>query len=103
MRLKVLGEKVLIKPDPYEYQGLGERSAKALKEGLLVLPDAYEGVHLKLSPKGTVVRVGTGCKIPLKKGDRVLYAQFSFEKVEEKKDGMVLVHERDVHAIIEEE
>ena len=103
MRLKVLGEKVLIKPDPYEYQGLGERSAKALKEGFLVLPKAYEGAHLKLSPKGTVKGVGSGCKSGIKKGDRVLYAQFSFEKVEEKKDGLVLVLERDVHAIIEEE
>jgi len=100
--MRVLGRKVVIQPDPLEFQGVSERVKKALDQGKLVLPESYEGEVKKLSPKGTVLGVGLDCKYGLKVGDRVFYGAFSFEKLSSEIDSPRIVLEEDIHCVVDD-
>ena len=99
MHLKVLGRRVLIKPEPNEYVGVSSMVKDSLKSGLLVLPETSEAEIRKVSNTGTVIGIGQECKY-VKVGEKVLYARFSFEKVEDCTNSLILVNEDDIHAVI---
>ena len=95
MKLKPLGDRVLVKPAPKE-----EKTAT----GLYISSGAQEKQQ-----KGTVVAVGagrldeSGNRIPLdvKKGDEVFYGKFGGNDIKIDGEDYLLLRSDDVYAIIE--
>ncbi len=95
MKLKPLGDRVLVKPAPKE-----EKTAT----GLYISSGAQEKPQ-----KGTVVAVGagrldeSGNRIPLdvKKGDEVFYGKFGGNDIKIDGEDYLLLRSDDVYAIIE--
>jgi len=77
MRLKPLNDNVIIKPDPHKFQDSNPKVQKALNEGFIVIPDAYEGFFKKASPTGKIVSWGNKCRYEHKVGDTVYFKQFA--------------------------
>lgn len=96
MKLKPLGDRVLVKPIEVE-----ERT----KSGI-VLPDTAK----EKPQQGRVLAVGqgrlldNGQTVPLqvKEGDRVLYSKYSGTEVKIENEEYLVLSERDILAIIEE-
>lgn len=93
MKLKPLGDRVVVKP--------GE-SEEVLKSGI-VLPDTAK----EKPQEGTVVAVGSGRyedgkKIPLevKTGDKVIYSKYGGTEVKIEGEEYLILSERDILAII---
>ncbi|HAW60606.1 MAG TPA: co-chaperone GroES [Actinobacteria bacterium] len=93
MKLKPLGDRVVVKP--------GE-SEEVLKSGI-VLPDTAK----EKPQEGTVVAVGSGRyeegkKIPLevKAGDKVIYSKYGGTEVKIEGEEYLILSERDILAII---
>lgn len=100
MHLKAVGKKIVVKKDADEIMSDNPNVKKAIEEKKIIIPDIAEGLFNKTSAKGTIVSVGSEVRLPIKKGNRILFARFSFEKITE--DGQyVVLDERDIHAIIE--
>lgn len=95
MKLKPLGDRVLVKPAPKE-----EKTAT----GLYISSGAQEKPQ-----KGTVVAIGdgrldeSGNRIPLdvKKGDEVFYGKFGGNDIKIDGEDYLLLRSDDVYAIIE--
>ena len=96
MKLKPLGDRVLVKPIEVE-----ERT----KSGI-VLPDTAK----EKPQQGRVLAVGqgrlldNGQTVPLqvKEGDRVLYSKYSVTEVKIENEEYLVLSERDILAIIED-
>jgi len=95
MKIKPLGDRVLIKP----YEG------KETTKGGIVLPDTAK----EKPQEGEVVAVGEGRKtkegksipLSLKKGDKVLYGKYSGTEITVDGEEYLIMREEDVLAIIE--
>ena len=96
--LRVLNNRVLVRPNEDEYTDSNPEVTRILKEGLLVAPDVYEGAFKKVAMKGTVVSWGNSCKYNYKTGDIVIYGRFS--GVNHLINGIkhILLMEEDLHA-----
>lgn len=81
MKLRVLNDNILIKQDPDEYLDKNQEVVRILKEGLITLPDAYEGGIKKISSKGSIVSWGSRCKYEHKEGERIMFKPFAGMKV----------------------
>ncbi len=96
MKLKPLGDRVLVKPIAVE-----ERT----KSGI-VLPDTAK----EKPQRGKVLAVGQGrlldngqlVPLQVKEGDRVLYSKYSGTEVKIENEEYLVLSERDILAIIEE-
>lgn len=96
MKLKPLGDRVLVKPIAVE-----ERT----KSGI-VLPDTAK----EKPQQGKVLAVGQGrlldngqlVPLQVKEGDRVLYSKYSGTEVKIENEEYLVLSERDILAIIEE-
>lgn len=91
MKLKPLGDRVIVKPLQEE---------EVTKTGI-VLPDTVEK---EKKEQGEVISVGNGekiVKLGLKAGDRVLFGKYSGEEVEIEDVEYKVLKEEDVLAIIE--
>lgn len=96
MKLKPLGDRVLVKPIAVE-----ERT----KSGI-VLPDTAK----EKPQQGKVLAVGQGrlldngqlVPLQVKEGDRVLYSKYSGTEVKIENEEYLVLNERDILAIIEE-
>ncbi|RMD57787.1 co-chaperone GroES [Candidatus Woesearchaeota archaeon] len=89
MKLKPLGERVLLKPVSVEKT-----------KGGLYLPESAK----ELKKEGEVLAVGTtkdGKELPLKQGDKVLYGGYSSEEFEIDGEKVVIVDFKDVLAKVE--
>lgn len=102
MRLRMLNRKVLIKPDPEEYQHENEDVNKALKEGKLFLPEDVQGFIKKVAKSGTIIDAAPDCKTGVKAGDRVIFGQFAFEKTTVNDEVFWIMNEIDLHCSIED-
>jgi len=95
MKIKPLGDRVLIKP----YEG------KETTKGGIVLPDTAK----EKPQEGEVVAVGEGRKtkegksipLSLKKGDKVLYGKYSGTEITVDGEEYLIMREEDILAIIE--
>lgn len=91
MKLKPLGDRVVVKP---------VEQAEVTASGI-VLPDTVEK---EKKEEGEVVAVGNGEKIQklgLKTGDRVLFGKYAGEEVEVDKVEYKVLEDKDVLAVIE--
>jgi chaperonin GroES len=96
MKLKPLGDRVLVKPIAVE-----ERT----KSGI-VLPDTAK----EKPQQGKVLAVGQGrlldngqlVPLQIKEGDRVLYSKYAGTEVKIENEEYLILSERDILAIIEE-
>lgn len=91
MKLKPLGDRVVVKP---------VEQAEMTASGI-VLPDTVEK---EKKEEGEVVAVGNGEKIQklgLKTGDRVLFGKYAGEEVEVDKVEYKVLEDKDVLAILE--
>ena len=93
MKLKPLGDRVVVKPDEKE---------EMTKSGI-VLPDTAK----EKPQEGKVVAVGTGKyeegqKIPMevKVGDKVIYSKYGGTEVKVEGDDYLILSERDILAVI---
>jgi chaperonin GroES len=95
MSLKPLGERILLKVV----------EAEEKTEGGIVLPDSAK----KKPQQGEVVAVGSGKvtdkgeKLPLevKKGDKVVFSQYSGTEVKDGEEEFLILYERDILAIVD--
>ena len=94
MKVKqLLGENVLIQPDPKEE-----------KVGSIYIPDTNQ----KKAETGTVIAVGTGRvldngqKVPLdvNAGDKVIFGKFAEEQVTVDMGGQIIVKEKNILAVL---
>jgi len=94
MKIKPLGDRVIVKPSEAEEQ----------TEGGIILPDTAK----EKPQKGEIIAVGPGKKsdtgdtIPMevKKGDQVLYGKYSGTEITIEGDEYLIMHENDILAII---
>ena len=89
MKLTPLADRVVIKPAPAEEKTVGG----------IIIPDTAKEKPLK----GTVLAVGNGTKdevMQLKAGDNVLYGKYSGTEVELEGEKYLIMHQKDVLAII---
>lgn len=100
--LTVLNDRVLIDPDPVEYQGASEKVLEALRSQKIVLPDAYEAFYKNLPETGVVVAIGNECKMPIAIGNRVHFAKMSAAKMKFKGKDYLVVREYDVDLVYED-
>ena len=95
MKIKPLGDRVLIKPS----------EGKETTKGGIVLPDTAK----EKPQEGEVVAVGEGRRtkegksipLSLKKGDKVLYGKYSGTEITVDGEEYLIMREEDVLAIIE--
>ena len=86
--LKVLNDRVLIKPDaPDKY------------EGSLVIPDAYKAFYENLPSSGVVETWGEDCKIKFERGQRVRFAKMAGAKLKWEGQDYLVIREYDVDCV----
>ncbi|MEK7584838.1 MAG: co-chaperone GroES [Patescibacteria group bacterium] len=91
MKLKPLGDRVVVKPTPQE---------EVTKSGI-ILPDTADK---EKKAEGAVVAIGTGEKISklgLKVGDKVVYSQYGGSEFEIGKQEYKILSEDDLLAVLE--
>ena len=88
MKVKPLGDRVLIKPKEHETK----------TPGGIYLPDSAAS---DLYVEGEVVEVSDSEKSPIKKGDKVLYEASAGTEIKVNEETYRLVHLRDIVAKIE--
>ncbi len=89
MKIRPLGDRVLVEPIEEKEQTVGG----------IIIPDTAKEKPLK----GTVLAVGNGTKdeeMQLKAGDNVLYGKYSGTEVELEGEKYLIMHQKDVLAII---
>ena len=77
MRLKPLNDFMIIEPGEQEFTDSNAEIVRILNEGLIKIPEAYEGWFKKSPMKGKIVSWGDRCRYTHKIGDRVIYGRFS--------------------------
>jgi len=86
--LRVLSDRVLIKPDPPDKY-----------EGMLEIPDAYKAFYENLPHKGVVISTGPDCKEKWD-GQRVMFAKLAGARIKHGNEDYLLVREYDLDAKI---
>ena len=89
MKLTPLADRVIIKPAPAEEKTVGG----------IIIPDTAKEKPLK----GTVIAVGKGTKdeeMGLQEGHEVLYGKYSGTEVELEGEKYLIMHQKDVLAIL---
>ena|SRR3990167_7084381 len=94
--LKVLNDRVLIKPNEATYQGASKEVTKALESGKLVLPESYEAFYKNLPDTGTIVGIGDGCKGRWVIGDKVHFAKMAGAKLKHENADYIVLREYDI-------
>ena len=94
MKLKPLGDRVLVKPLEEE----------ELSKGGIVLPDTAK----EKPQKGEVLAVGEGkyiegklVPLPVKKGDKILFSKYGGDEIKIEGEELKILSEADILAIIE--
>lgn len=98
MNLKVLNDFLLIKPDEREFVDENPEVVRILKEGLIVLPEAYEGAFNKSPMRGEIAAFGDNCRYEHKIGEKIIFARFSGTNLEQNGSKFILIKEQDALA-----
>ena len=94
MKLKPLGDRVVVKP----------KEPEEVTKGGIILPDTAQEKPME----GEIVAVGTGrvaddgklVKMELKVGDKILYGKYSGTEIKIDEQEYLIMRESDVYAII---
>lgn len=94
MKLKPLGDRVLVKPE----------EEKETKKGGIIIPDTakekpQEGVVIAVGP-GKVDDKGQRVAMHVKEGDRVLYGKYSGSEIKLGDDEYQIMHEDDIFGVL---
>lgn len=95
MKLKPLGDRVLVKP----------AEETEVKKGGIIIPDTakekpQEGEVIAVGP-GKVDEVGQRVAMHVKAGDKVLYGKYSGSEVKLGDVELVIMHEEDIYGVLE--
>lgn len=88
--LKVLNDRLLIKPNPPDKY-----------DGNLIIPDAYKAFYENLPSSGRIVSVGDKCKYFWNIGDSVRFAKMAGARLKFRGQDYLIVREYDVDALDE--
>src|SRR3990167_6187499 len=94
--LKVLNDRVLIKPDKVEVQGASVDVKSAIESGKLILPDAYEAFYKNLPDSGVIVGLGEKARKDLIIGSHVHFAKMAVAKISINGDNLLVARDYDV-------
>lgn len=94
MNIKPLGEKVVIRPISAEQKTVGG----------IVLPDTakekpQQGEVLAVGP-GRLLDNGSRAPMDVKVGDKVMFSKYAAIDIKVDEEDLILVNERDIHAIL---
>lgn len=94
MKLKPLGDRVLVKP----------AQEKEQKKGGIIIPDTakekpQEGTVEAVGP-GKLTETGERLSMNVKKGDKILYGKYSGTEVKFGDDEYLIMHEDDIFGIV---
>lgn len=99
MKLRMLNDAVLVKPDPdNEFNSGSEKVDAILKRGLIVLPEIAEGRLKKTPMRGKVISFGPDCKHKFRPGDRIIFVRFGGVTFKWRKDKLRMMREYEVLA-----
>ena len=87
--LKVLNDRVLIKPDPV-----------AKYDGKMVLPDAYKAFYENLPDSGVIVSFGDKCKYKWEAGQHVRFAKMAVAKFKHEDQEYLIAREYDIDSVL---
>lgn len=86
--LRVLHDRVLIKPDPPEKYG-----------GDLIIPDAYKAFYENLPTSGVIESFGPQCKFNWVPGQRIHFAKLAGAKLKFMNQEYLIVREYDIDTV----
>lgn len=98
--LRVLNDRVLIKPDKPEVQATGAVH-EALTSGKLIVPDMYKAFYENLPETGVIVTFGPTCKNKFEIGSKVHFAKMAAAKLKHLGEDYLVLREHDVNFVIE--
>lgn len=101
--LKATNDIYIIEEDSIETSydtGVSKEVMDAVKSSKLVIPEAYKNWSEKFPCRGIVLSKGNLCKLPVKEGDRVIYARLGVQRYQFDGKNLCSVREPDIHAII---
>ena len=98
-----MNDYLLIKPDENEYVDENPNVVRILKEGTIILPEAYEGALKKSPMTGKVVTWGDKCRYSFLAGDHVIFSRFSGAPFYMGDVKYLLIVERDLLAKLEDD
>lgn len=99
--LRVLNDLYLVEEDDLVLEGESEAVVRAIDEGRLHIPEAYKAYYEKVPYTGTVIASGDKLKYNIPVGARVMYGKFSCQRFKHDGKRLLIVRERDVHAILD--
>ena len=98
MALRPLNDNLIVLRDADEYVSDYPEVRKALKDGIIVLPDSFEGFFKKAPMSGIVFSWGNRCKYSYEPGDRVFFGRFSGVKLNWEECEYYFINEKDILA-----
>lgn len=104
--LKAINDFVIVEEEPIQIEhdrdsGLTSEVVSAIKEGNLIIPDAYQDFAEKFPCRGKVISVGPNCHNGVKVGDKIIFARLGVQRIQDKGKVIVIVRGEDIHAVIE--
>ena len=99
-RLKMLADMVLVRPDAeLEAVDSNPEVARIVKEGLIVIPDAYIGGLKKTPMRGELLQVGPDMKLKFDVGQHVIYTRFGGSKFTWQDEQLLMLRENELLAV----
>ena len=77
MHLRPLNDCLIIEPGEQEFTDSNPEIVRILKEGLIKVPEAFEGWFKKSPMCGKIISWGDSCKYKYKVGEKVIFGRFS--------------------------
>lgn len=101
MPLRVLNDFLLVIPDEHEFVDENPEVARILKEGLIKLPEKFEGWFKKVPMSGKVISWGDKCRYQYQEGDRIIFARYAGANLVQDGKKYLVLKEHDLHAKFE--
>lgn len=102
MSLKVLNNYLLIEPDKQEFVDTNPEIVRILNEGIIKIPEKYEGFFKKTPMSGTLVTWGDKCRYLHQVGDKILFGRFAGAKIQSEGKNYLIIQEADILAKIDD-
>lgn len=98
MPLRPLNDFLIVEPGEQEFTDSNPEIVRILNEGLIKVPEAFEGWFKKSPMNGEVVSCGNKCKYSWKTGDKVIYGRFAGAPITVQSKKYLLLREEDLIA-----
>jgi len=101
-KVSLLGNRILIKPDPIKKHEIVQTGGLVTATGLKIgKENGIESMQEVEPPTGVVTHVGPECKL-VEVGQRVLFSPFSGKALDFKMEVYLLMHEQELVLIIQD-